>query len=221
MRFQIRHELPSLLILAGMFLLAAATWPEAPERIPSHWGFSGDPDGWSGKFAGLLGIPLVALVVYVILLLLPRIDPERASYDRFAGAYAVLRTAVLAVIAASYVFVHLWIRGQRIEVGIFLPLLLGVLLVVVGQVLGSVAPNWFVGIRTPWTLTSDRSWRQTHAAGRWVFTLGGALFALSAAGPRPWALVAAMGVFAVACIGLIVYSYRNWRLDPERRPLAG
>ena len=109
----------------------------------------------------MLLLPLNALGLYLLLLLLPRRDPRRANYARFRGTYLELRVAILMFLVLIYGFVLLWTRGILLDV-LLISILAGGLLVVMGVVMGTVQPNWFVGIRTPWTLSSDLSWRKTH-----------------------------------------------------------
>ena len=113
------------------------------------------------EIEGLLLLPLNALGLYLLLLLLPRRDPRRANYARFRGAMLVLRVAILMFLVLIYGFVLLGTRGIVLDV-LLIPILAGGLLVVMGVVMGTVQPNWFVGIRTSWTLSSDLSWRKTH-----------------------------------------------------------
>ena len=109
----------------------------------------------------MLLLPLNALGLYLLLLLLPRRDPRCANYARFRGAYLELRVAILMFLVLIYGFVLLWTRGILLDV-LLISILAGGLLVVMGVVTGTVQPNWFVGIRTPLTLSSDLSWRKTH-----------------------------------------------------------
>lgn len=183
MRVTWRSELPMWLLLAGMFALAAITWAWAPNRIPVHWDVAGQVDRYGSKAEGLLGIPLLAAGVYLLMLLLPRVDPGRANYDRFAGAYLVIRTGIITLLALLYGVVHLWIRGRQVDVTAVVPLLVGGLLVVVGNLMGKIRPNWFVGIRTPWTLSSQTAWSSTHRVGGWVFV--GMGLVVMAAGTLP------------------------------------
>ena len=100
-------------------------------------------------------------------------------------------------------------------------ILTGGLFVVLGNLLGKVRPNWFVGIRTPWTLSSKLAWDRTHRAGGWVFVLLGVLTMATAVLHAGWAL-RVLGVAGVASLlGLVVYSYVLWRRDPEKTPPAG
>ena len=212
-------EGPQWLVLLAMFALAAWTWPHAPERIPVHWSADGQVDRFAGKVEGLLGIPALALALYVLFRVLPRFDPGRANYATFAGAYNVVRFTVLAILAAAYGWIHLALRGQGSSgAPIVGPLLAGLALVVLGGVLGKVRPNWFVGVRTPWTLSSKKSWVGTHRLAGWLFVLSGLLlWALLLASPS-WA-TRMVPVLIVASAGVsAIYSYVLWRKDPEKLP---
>ncbi len=221
MKFSWRTEWPLWAMIAGMFLLGALTWSGAPERIPVHWGWSGEVDRYGGKFEGILLLPLLAFALYVVFLVIPRIDPGRANYARFAGAYAVVRYGVITVIAFVYAVIHLWIRGHRVEVSTLIPLLIGGLFVSLGSVMGKVRPNWFVGIRTPWTLSSKLSWVRTHRLAGWVFTTFGLCLMLSGLLRAKAAFVVTLALFAVGMVWTLVYSYLTWRRDPDRVPPAG
>ena len=176
MKVSWRTEWPLWVVLAGMFVLAAITWPHAPDRIPVHWGLNGEVNGYGGKFEGLLLLPLLAAGSYLLFLVLPNFDPGRANYAQFAGAYTMLRFAIVLVLALVDGVILLWIGGHRLSVATFIPMLVGGLFLVMGSVLGKIRPNWFVGIRTPWTLSSKLAWTKTHRLGGWVFMLAGLLF---------------------------------------------
>ena len=211
-----RTELPQWVIIGGMFVLAAVNWPGAPDRVPVHWNSAGQVDGYGGKFEGLVLLPLVALGTYLLLLVLPRLDPGRDNYHRFAGAYTVIRFAILVVLAAIYGTMLLAILGWSMQMETIAPVLVGGLLVVVGSVLGDIQPNWFVGIRTPWTLSSRLSWAKTHRLGGRLFIGVGLVLMLAAFVGSPWALKSAFAVGGCAVLWLVVYSYLVWRSDPNK-----
>lgn len=221
MTFDWRRELPSWLLLLGMFVLALISWPAAPDRIPVHWGLNMQPDRYGGRFEGLLAIPLLALGIYALLLLIPRVDPGRANYSRFSGAYTTLRIAVTTFLAVVYGMIHLWLRGMRWNMNLVMPLLVGALFVVVGNLMGKLRPNWFAGIRTPWTLTSKVSWVRTHRMGGWVFVITGLVWMASALVHRRWIFMFDLGLLLAGIVLLVVYSYLTWREDPDKIPPAG
>lgn len=216
-----RRELPSLLLLAAMLVLLATTWSVAPDRIPTHWNAAGEVDGWGTRVTGLLLPPLFALGLYLGFLFAPRVDPGRANYASFPDAYLVIRTAVLAVLALFYGIACLSARGVAVSMQVVAPLAVGLLFVVLGSVMGKIRPNWFVGIRTPWTISSKVAWVRTHRLGGWLFIALGLGFVATGlvGGPMsaPWIVGAVLGMVGV----LFAYSYFAWRGDPDKFPPAG
>jgi len=211
-----RVELPQLVIIAGLFIWSAVLWPTAPERMPVHFDVAGNVDRYGSKAEGLLLIPATALGLYLLLRFLPAIDPARANYPAFAGAYAVIRIALVVVMALIDAALLLPVMGVPLNVGVVVRLTLGGLFVVFGSVMGKVRPNWFVGIRTPWTLASKRSWVQTHRLGGWVFVVSGLVLMASSTFASPVAAVVAFAVMGAGMLWTLVYSYLAFRDDPER-----
>jgi uncharacterized membrane protein len=205
------------LVVAALFAIAIVAWQSAPETMPVHWSLTGQPDQYAGKIEGLLTIPAIALLLVLLLRFLPRIDPKRGDrYREFAGAYALTGLAIVGVLAVTYAMMLLWVGGIPLNFGLVIGSLVGALLVVIGAVMGSIRPNWFFGIRTPWTLSSDYSWSATHRVGRWVFVVMGLSVALAGIVQTPWALYTAMVVCLGGVLGLVAYSYVAWRDDPAR-----
>jgi len=158
----------------------------------------------------------MALGLYLLLRFLPRIDPGRANYRTFAGAYAWLRVSLISFMAILYAIMLASAFGATIAVPSVMPAALGVLFIVLGALMGKLRPNWFVGIRTPWTLSSKNAWIRTHRLGGWLFMLVGVGMLLTG-------LFDARAVFIVMAVGLIgsviflmYYSWRVWREDPEK-----
>jgi uncharacterized membrane protein len=226
MRASTRTELTQLAIIAGMFIAAFLTLPVAPETVAVRWNANGQPVGYASPAFALLLPPVLALVIYLVLRYVPLIDPGRANYSNFAGTYAFIRWITLLFLAGMYAIIHLALRGVAIDVGVIAPLAVGVLFIGLGNVMGKLRPNWFVGIRTPWTLSSKRAWTRTHAVGGRVFIVIGIAFALvpfaRAVGLGASAvLAAAVAVAMLGVVYLFVYSYLVWRDDPDRIPPAG
>ncbi len=221
MRITWKTEWPNWLLILGMFVMAAASWTSAPDRIPVHWNIAGQVDRYGGKVEGLLAIPLLALGLYVLMILLPRIDPGRANYQRFAGVYSLIRTLLTVMFAALYSVVLLWVRGIHVDVSLVVPVLIGAFFILIGNYMGKIRPNWFVGIRTPWTISSKRSWVRTHRMGGRVFILMGLVLVLVGVMRAQWAANLAFAVIILGIIWTFVYSYLVWRNDPDRIPPSG
>ena len=216
-----RRELPSLLVLAVMLVLLATTWPVAPDRVPVHWNAAGEIDRYGSRAFGLLFPPLLAVGLYLVLLFAPRIDPGRANYASFPDTYLVIRTAVLATIAVFYGVTCVSARGVAVSMDVVAPLTVGTLFVVLGSVMGKIRPNWFVGIRTPWTISSKTSWVRTHRLGGWLFLALGLAFVANALTGRRWAAEWIVGGVVAMVVTLFAYSYLVWRTDPDKVPPAG
>ena len=204
-------------VIAAMFITAAVRWSSVPDRIPIHWNTSGDVDGYGGRFVGLLLLPLIALAIYVVMAAIPRFDPARANYMSFRGVYTTIRTGLIAYMGFTYLVLNLAINNEdgvpvdRLMIGSMAVLLFGI-----GVFLGKVRPNYFVGIRTPWTLTSKRSWVKTHRIGGWVFIASGVAAGIGAIFSGIAAIIAMFAILGPGIVFLTVYSYRVWRTDPDR-----
>jgi uncharacterized membrane protein len=198
-----------------MFIAGALAWPAAPESIPVHWNLAGEANRFGGKFEGLLLLPIITLAVLIGLTLLPHIDPRRERYAEFEGAFEVLKLLIVAFLAAVYAAMLAAVFGATLNMTRVVLPLVGVLLIGIGAVIGQVRPNWFVGIRTPWTLSSERAWSATHRAGRWVFIAMGAAMLLAGLADSGWALYSALLLCVAGVVGLVVYSYVVWRQDPH------
>ena len=209
-----RSEVVSLFLLVAMFVLAGVTWSMAPDEIPVHWGIGGDPDRYGSRFEGLLLTPLIALGIYGLMLVLPRIDPRRAHYERFSDVYALLRTAIVALMAGIHLIMVLWARDVPVDTGLATPLIIGLLLIVIGNYLGKLRSTWFVGIRTPWTLSSEESWNKTHRLGGKLFVAVGLALVIASPFQNLWTLYAIGAMGLAALVLLTAYSYYVWRADP-------
>jgi uncharacterized membrane protein len=206
-----------VVVIGGMFALAAIRWSAVPDQVPIHWNAAGEVDGYGGKFVALLLMPIMTLGVYLLLRFIPRIDPARLNYESFAGTYLLVRVLVTVYMAFAYVVVTLAIGNEEsVPVSGLLTGSIGVLFIILGGAMGKFRPNWFAGIRTPWTLTSKRSWIKTHRLGGRVFIAAGVATLVAAAFGNEWAFYAMMAVTIPGVVFLVVYSYFVWRDDPDK-----
>jgi len=170
----------AFVVLSGLVSVVAA--PELPAELVTHWNAGGEPDGTMSKPVALALIPGVSAVLFGLFVLVPRIDPLRANIEEFRGHYdwfVVLFAAYMFLVHAGIVAFNLGYEFDFVAL-----VLLGVagLFYYVGVLLETAKRNWFVGIRTPWTLSSDAVWDATHELGARLFKL--------------CALAALFGVFA-------------------------
>lgn len=211
-----RKWIPLLLIVAAV-ALSIFYYPQLPERMATHWNASGEANGFSSRLWGAWMLPLVMAAVWLLMRAIPHIDPRKANYEKFSGMYEALVILVLAFMLLIHIVVLRGALGTPIRMErIFMPSV-GVFIAIMGLLIPKVHPNWFVGIRTPWTLTSDLSWERTHKIGGTLFVaLGVLMVATSFIAPEVaiWILVAA--ALAIV-IFLFAYSYQVWKTDPLKR----
>lgn len=211
-----KWEAFQLAVIASMFVVAAVRWGSVPDRIPIHWNAAGEVDGYGGKFVGLLLLPILSLGLYWVLKYIPRIDPARRNYEGFAGSYLLMRVALTVYLGFIYVVTNMAIGNEELPVGDLIVGSVGVLFIVLGGAIPKFKPNWFAGIRTPWTLTSERSWVKTHRLGGRVFIVSGVATMIGALISGEWAIIAMLIVVLPGVIFLVAYSYFVWRDDPDR-----
>jgi uncharacterized membrane protein len=204
----IRPAIAFLLVFTAAMTLAA--YPLMPDVVASHWNAAGEVNGTMPKFWGLIIIPLLMYGFCALLAVLPRIDPLRNNYRKFQDYYE----GFILVFAAFLFFIQLqiilWGIGTRVSPNFTMPIMIGILFIYIGFLLEHAEPNWFVGIRTPWTLSSDSVWKKTHQKGATLFKLAGAVsFIGILAGVYAWLFILVPAI-AVA-VYTVVYSYVEFR----------
>ena len=166
--------LEGALLLAPLLALLAL-WKELPDRVPVHWNLRGQIDGWASK-PSLFAMPLVSLAIIGLLHFLPRIDPKLRSapggQGRMQNALAILRLALAAFFAAIFFIQVASALGHPVPASRIVPTSVVLLLAVFGNYLSNLRPNYFAGIRTPWTLESPATWRATHRLGGRLLCFG-------------------------------------------------
>lgn len=152
-------------------------WEQLPERVPVHFNLQGEANGWASK-PWLVGITLFTTVgINLIMLLIPAIDPKK-RIEGMGDKYVNLRLIlVLFMSALSLFIVHSAASENGLNHNIML-VLIGTLFAALGNYFQAVKPNYFIGIRTPWTLESENVWRKTHRVGGRLWLIGGILMAL-------------------------------------------
>jgi uncharacterized membrane protein len=216
MKLSWRFELVQLLIIAAMFAVAAWSWPQLPDRLPVHWNLQGQVDRWGGKFEGLLVLPIITLGLYLLMILVPLVDPGRGNYRNFANAFNIIRMALVLFLVLLYAVTILAAFGRQPDMTTVMLVAIGVLFIVFGNVMPKIRPNWFVGVRTPWTLSSKLSWDKTHRLAGWLFVFMGALFLVLVIVPNGWMFAVILTIDAICVVWLMIYSYLVYRRDPHR-----
>jgi uncharacterized membrane protein len=204
-----RTNLLSVGLVVLSFVLSAALYSRLPESIPTHWNAGGEADGFTPKPWGPFVLPLVMAGVSLLLVVLPRISPRGYRMERFRAVFEIIQAAILAFLFLLNVLVLLAGIGAPVPMDRAIHAGTGLLFVILGNFMGKLTKNFFVGIRTPWTLASDEVWLRTHRLGGKLFVLAGiGLFVSGLLGGGAIPLLAAVAVAA----GIpVVYSYVIYR----------
>lgn len=210
-----RKWIPAVLVVA-MWLFSLVVWSRLPERVPIHWNVHGTVDRYGGRAEAALFAPALATVLWLLLRWLPRIDPRRENYAKFAGSYDLVVVVVLAILAVVHVATLGSALGWPVPVTRVMPVVIGVALVVIGNVLPRARPNWWFGIRTPWTLSNDRVWVRTHRVGGYALVVAGIAVVATAVLPDPLIVPVLLVAVIGASLFSVVYSYLAWKQETSR-----
>jgi immunity protein, SdpI family len=202
-------------LVVAALAVAASVWafPRLPDTVATHWNLRGEPDGFSPRFWAVAFMPLLILGTTALFNVLPKLDPRRANYDRFIDSYWLIANAVIALLLVAHALVVGSGLGYEVQVDRLLPVGLGLFLAFLGNYLTRVEPNWFVGIRTPWTLSSDTVWRKTHRTGGWMLVVGGLVVTLGAFLPRERFFPLMIATIVIATAVPVVQSYVLWKRE--------
>ncbi|SMB99882.1 Uncharacterized membrane protein [Thermanaeromonas toyohensis ToBE] len=174
------QDWPAILVLLIMLLAGAIIYPYLPERVPIHWNAAGQVDNYGSRSFGAFMLPFLTAGLYVLMLVLPLVDPRRENYLKFLGAYRVIRLGLVLFMAILYGLVLTSALGYYVPMDRVMPALLGLLFLLIGNYLPRVRYNYFVGIRTPWTLANEEVWRRTHRLAGIAYVLAGVISILTA-----------------------------------------
>ena len=166
----IKKELIIWLMILAPFVFAFISWDKLPESIPVHWNIDGIPNRFENKGLGIFVEPLISVGLYFILLALPKIDPKKANYAQFETVFRAIRLVIHSLLSVIFIIGLLSAMHYPINTTYITMLLIPFMFMILGNFMGKIRPNYFVGIRTPWTLASEEVWVKTHrVTGRvWV-----------------------------------------------------
>ena len=216
-----QFELLLVAVASAPALASVYFYRRFPDRVPTHWNASGQADGWSGPEFAAFFFPALIFGLYLLLLLLPVIDPQKDRYREFGRAYRIMRLAVVAFLSVIYFVSSLIGIGHDIPINRIILPSLGVMFITLGNFMPKFKKNWFVGIRTPWTLSSEKVWNQTHRLGGKAFMAVGAACLLATFASPKTSFTLVVGTAIGASLLTAAYSWWLWRnLPPHERDVT-
>jgi immunity protein, SdpI family len=204
-----RVNLLCLALVAASFIATAAVYRRLPERMPSHWNLAGQVNGYVSKPWGPFLLPLVMAGLYALFVVIRRASPKDYRVEAFGGVLEIVEAATLAFTLTLTIVVLLVALGHAVSMPRVITPAVGLLFVVLGSFMSKFTRNFFVGIRTPWTLASEEVWLRTHRLGGKLWVAGGLVLIVSGVlgGPPTLLLFVPLAIAGVP----MVYSYLIYR----------
>ena len=165
-----------LLMITIAVIAGALLWNQLPEQMASHWNTNDEVDGYMSKFWGVFLMPLITLGMFGLFIALPNMDPLKANIASFRGAFNLFIVLITLFLLYIHGLTLAWSLGyQSFKMSTMMLPFMGILFIFIGYLLKQAKRNFFIGIRTPWTLSSDTVWDKTHQLGSVLFMVSGAL----------------------------------------------
>jgi uncharacterized membrane protein len=197
---------PIILILTAA-IASFYFYAHFPERVPTHWDFAGQVNGWGNKVEGAFAIPGMLVAMYFLFLFLPMLDPKKERYGQFIKTYNIFRNLILLVLVAIYFIASFNGLGYNIPVQYLVPIIIGILFIVLGNYMGKLKRNWFIGVRTPWTISSEEVWNKTNRFGGYLFVVSGLIMMAIPFLPSLIGFWLFGGMMVALVFGTFIYSY--------------
>ncbi len=203
------------LIIISMIAVSMFVYPSIPNKMAVHWGQNGNVNGTMPKEIGISIIPGISALILVALAIIPKIDPWSENIKKFEGYYSVFIVLMILFMLAIQMYILAWNTGIVIPANSFVSACIAVLFVYIGILLKKTSPNWFIGIRTPWTMTSERVWRKTNNLGGELFIASGLIALLGIIFPC-YASYLILVPVSISAVYVVVYSYVEYKREENK-----
>jgi uncharacterized membrane protein len=203
-----------LIMIAAATLAGSLLWDRLPDPMASHWNINDQVDGYMPRVWGVFMVPLITLGMFGLFLVLPSVDPLKANIAQFRESFNLFIVLMVGFMLYLYGLTLAWNLGYRNfrMSGAMLPAI-GLLFIFIGVLMKRAKRNFFIGIRTPWTLSSDTVWDETHRVGAILFMLSGALAFIGGFFGGTAAFWMLFAPLIGSTLFLLVYSYLLYRRE--------
>jgi len=178
MKINLQKELPLIAIVLAPFIYLASIWKHLPDSVPVHWDIEGGIDRYGAKSELILIPILLPLLIYVIFTIVPLIDPK-GKIQQMGNKYFMLKAAMTVFMSILAMIIIYAVKNESLYNPNYIVLLIGVLLMILGNYFKTIRANYFIGIRTPWTLENQTVWKETHKLAGKIWFIGGLVIIVS------------------------------------------
>lgn len=200
----------SILLTVVSLLLSLTVFSSLPEQIPAHWNVYGTVDRFAPKLTVFI-FPGIIFLITILFQFMRRTDPNSDNYDKFQREYHRYTFVIGLVFFAVQIMTIAAAFRMDFNVNLIFCLGIGSLFIFIGNLLPKTKHNYFIGIRTPWTLADEQNWFRTHRIAGKIWVLGGLIVALTALAPESFQVPVFLTVLAVMVVTPFVYSYTEFR----------
>ncbi|MFQ3275252.1 MAG: putative membrane protein [Candidatus Nanohaloarchaea archaeon] len=198
------------LLLAALIAVTGYGFTELPGEIAIHFDASGQPDNYMPLIPGLLLLPGIGIITFLLFRYLPKIDPLGENYESFKDLFELLKLLLVGIFTYLQGLIVAWNLGYQYNISLMIAPVIFSAYLLTGKIMEKADRNWFIGIRTPWTLSSDRVWKETHEKTAPLMKLAAAISLAAIVLPEYSIYFYAVPAFAVALFST-VYSYWVYR----------
>jgi len=196
-------------IILLSFFIGIVSYSYMPDMMPMHWNAQGEIDGYMGKLWGLFMSPMISLGLFALFLVIPKLDPRRSNLESFKEYYQGIILVIVGFLFYVYILTILSAIGYKFNMVQAMSISFAVLFYYMGIVLKKTKSNFFVGIKTPWTLSDEKVWEKTHDLGGKLFKISG-IIAFFGALFKEVAIFLMIIPIIVASIFIYIYSYLEY-----------
>ena len=201
---KIKLIISSLVILLPI-VFGLIFWNQLPERIATHWGPNGDPDGWSSRELAVFALPLFLFAIHWLCVLVTSKDPKNKDKNQKAQSLVLFIIPILSLLVNGVMYMSA--LGMSLRVEMIMPIFFGLLFIVLGNYMPKCRQNYTIGIKISWTLNSEENWNATHRFAGKLWMIGGALIMLGVFLPTTYIFVAFFAITTLMVIAPAIYSY--------------
>lgn len=198
------------LLTMGTVGFISKVFNRLPDQIPRQWGLDGSVNSYMGR-EWIFLLALLPIVLLLLFNILPKVDPRKDNYKLHDSSYhiIILSISILLIVVTNITVAKS--LGLNIDIKIVVISLVGILMIIIGNLMPRIRPNYFLGIRTPWTLANSDVWTKTHRVGGWSFIILGLSFIIAAFLPVTASLVVTLTALVSMVLWPVIYSYKLYK----------
>ncbi len=205
-------EIVILVTLILSLIHTIVLYPTLPNVIPTHWGLSGEIDGWGHK-SMVFVFQLISWGIYISMYIIPKIDPKKENYKRFASSYVTIKLIIILLfVCLIEVSMMAAVNPESINMNKIVTIGISVIFIVIGNYFPKCKQNYTFGIKTPWTLNNEQVWNDTHRFSGLLWLISGIIMLfVSLFIPEKYAVIAVLIITIIVAFAGIVYSYFSYK----------